>query len=228
MKYKISIVIPVLNEAPIIQDTIDHILDLPRSGKIEVIVVDGSPGGETIGVIRNENVTKITAEKGRSKQMNMGASLASGEILLFLHVDTILPGNALKSIRSLMEDKEVVGGAFDLGILSDRPVFRLIEKAASFRSRITRVPYGDQAIFIRKDFFDEIGGFKDIPLMEDVELMRRIRKTGGKIQIIRSSVKTSPRRWEKEGVVRCTLRNWTLLALYRLGLPPEKLARFYN
>jgi rSAM/selenodomain-associated transferase 2 len=228
VKHKISIIIPVLNEAPIIQDTIDHILGLPRGGGLEVIVVDGSPRGETIRVIRDANVKKFSAEKGRSRQMNNGASAASGEILLFLHSDTKLPIDALKSICSLTDKREIVGGAFDLGILSDRPVFRLIEKAASLRSRITRVPYGDQAIFIRKDFFDEIGGFKDIPLMEDVELMRRIKKAGGKIQIIRSSVKTSPRRWEKEGVVRCTLRNWMLITLYHLGLSPEKLVRFYS
>jgi hypothetical protein len=127
-----------------------------------------------------------------------------------------------------MENGEVVAGAFDLGIRSGRPVFRLIETAASLRSRITRVPYGDQAIFIRKDYFHATEGFREIPLMEDVELMRRIRKAGDRISIIPERVRTSPRRWEKEGVLFCTLRNWTLITLYFLGVPPEKLARFYR
>ena len=115
-----------------------------------------------------------------------------------------------------------------MGIQSGRRVFRLIETGASLRSRITRVPYGDQAIFIRKDYFESIGGFSEIPLMEDVELMRRIKKGGGRIFIIPQKVMTSPRRWEKEGIVYCTLRNWTLITLYFLGVPPEKLTAFYK
>ena len=228
MKHSISIIVPVLNEASIIQQTVDRIYGLRHEGELEVIVVDGSSHGETAMAISNRNVKKMSSGRGRSRQMNRGASAATGGILLFLHGDTLLPDDALQSICSVIEREEVVGGAFDLGISSDRPVFRLIEKTASLRSRITRAPYGDQAIFMRKDFFDEIGGFKDIPLMEDVELMRRVRKRGGKIRIVRSRVKTSPRRWEEEGVVRCTLRNWILITLYSLGLPPEKLTRFYR
>ena len=228
MKRSISIIVPVLNEASIIQQTVDRIYGLRHEGELEVIVVDGSSHGETAMAISNRNVKKMSSGRGRSRQMNKGASAATGGILLFLHGDTLLPDDALQSICSVIEREKVVGGAFDLGISSDRPVFRLIEKTASLRSRITRAPYGDQAIFMRKDFFDEIGGFKDIPLMEDVELMRRVRKRGGKIRIVRSRVKTSPRRWEEEGVVRCTLRNWILITLYSLGLPPEKLTRFYR
>jgi hypothetical protein len=106
--------------------------------------------------------------------------------------------------------------------------FRIIEKAVNFRSRITRIPYGDQAIFIEKEFFHQVGRYKEIPLMEDVELMRRIKKAGGKIAIIPRQVQTSPRRWEKEGIIRCTLRNWTLITLYFLGVSPKKLARLYK
>ncbi len=160
--------------------------------------------------------------------MNKGASLARGDILLFLHADTRLPKSALQNISSVMEKKDIVGGAFDLSIQSDRPIFRIIEKAASVRSRITRIPYGDQAPFIRKDYFHAVGGFKEMPLMEDVEFMRRLKKAGDKICIVSEKVKTSPRRWETEGILYCTLRNWTIRSLYSLGVSPTKLMRFYR
>ncbi len=160
--------------------------------------------------------------------MNCGAAKSSGDILIFLHADTCLPGNALKKIATLMEDKIIIGGAFDLGIDSERFAFRVIEKMACWRSRLTRIPYGDQAIFIRRDYFQSLGGFKDIPIMEDVELMRKIKHRRGKINILKDKVKTSPRRWETEGVVFCTLRNWFLITLYLLGAKPETLAKFYR
>jgi rSAM/selenodomain-associated transferase 2 len=160
--------------------------------------------------------------------MNTGASVATGKILIFLHADTELPVHALKKIDSLLEQEEYVGGAFDLGIKSDRFIFKVIEKLSSWRSRMNRVPFGDQAIFIRREYFNEIGGYKEIPLMEDVELMRRIKKSGNKIWIFYDRVMTSPRRWEEEGVIYCTLRNWTLRVLYLLGTSPHKLAVFYK
>ncbi len=228
MRYKISIILPVWNERFIINDILDRLSAQRSDGGFEVIVVDGSPEGETINAVQKEEVKKVIAEKGRAKQMNKGASLASGEVLLFLHADTVLPDSALRRISSAMEKGDFVGGAFDLGIQSHRPVFRLIENAASLRSRITRMPYGDQAIFVRKEYFDAIGGFREIPLMEDVELMRRIKRSGDKILIIDEKVLTSPRRWEKEGILSCTLRNWILITLYFLGVPPDKLAKFYK
>ncbi len=228
MKHGISIIIPVLNEVSIIQQAIDHIFSLSCEGELEVIVVDGSPDGETIHTIRNRDVKRISAGRGRSVQMNKGASVASREILLFLHADTTLPEDAFAGISRALEKDDIVGGAFDLGIQSDHFAFRIIEKAATIRSRITRIPYGDQAIFLRKDYFHAVGGFREIPLMEDVDMMRRIRKAGGRIEIVPSQVKTSPRRWEEEGIVYCTLRNWALIALYSLGLPSEELAKFYK
>ncbi len=227
MECKISIILPVWNEASVINRTLDHIFTLPYSGGIEIIVVDGHPDGETINQIRQRGVNKIVSEKGRAKQMNAGACRAGGDILLFLHADTILPENALSAIAGVMEKGKHIGGAFDLGIESGRPVFRLIERAASLRSRITRIPYGDQAIFIRRDYFAAVNGFSEIPIMEDVDLMRRIKKGGGEIYIVSERVKTSPRRWEKEGVLFCTLRNWMIGALYFLGISPERLMHFY-
>ena len=225
-KHKISIIIPVLHEGAIINLTISNIFDLPYDGEVEVIVVDGN--GETLSAIVKNEIRKILSKKGRAHQMNQGAVNACGDILLFLHADTELPKGALNAISSAMRKGDFVGGAFDLGIKSDRPIFRLIEAAASFRSRFTRTPYGDQAIFIRKQYFHSIGGFKELPLMEDVDLMRRIKRTGNKIYIISEKVRTSSRRWEKEGVIYCTLRNWVLITLYSMGIPAEKLIKFYK
>ncbi|MBF0557543.1 MAG: TIGR04283 family arsenosugar biosynthesis glycosyltransferase [Nitrospirae bacterium] len=225
---EISIIIPVLNEASIINRTIDGILDLPFGGKVEVIVVDGSPHAETLNSIERQGIKKVVSQAGRSYQMNVGALDADGEILLFLHADTELPRDALEIISSVMRKGEFVGGAFDLGIESEKPVFRLIEMAASIRSRVTRIPYGDQAIFVRREYFRAIGGFSEVPLMEDVEFMRRIKWAGDKIYIIPKKVKTSARRWEKEGVFCCTLRNWALITLYSAGVPPARLAAFYK
>jgi hypothetical protein len=127
-----------------------------------------------------------------------------------------------------MQDERYVAGAFDLGIKSERFVFRIIESVASLRSRITDIPFGDQAIFIRKDYFEKIGGCKDIPIMEDMEIMGRIKRLGDRITIIKQRVMTSPRRWEKESVIGCTLRNWLLQMLYVLHVSPDKLSKLYR
>jgi rSAM/selenodomain-associated transferase 2 len=160
--------------------------------------------------------------------MNKGAVAATGDILLFLHADTLLPTGAFEKIITIMRTGRYVGGAFDLGIVSDRTSYRIIECAASYRSRLTRIPYGDQAIFIRKDVFMGLGGYREFPIMEDVELMRSIKRSGHRIFIIATKVKTSPRRWEKEGIIYCTVRNWVLMTLYLLGVKPNTLARFYR
>jgi len=227
MLYSFSIIIPVLHESRIINQTIEHVYQIGSGFDYEIIVVDGDAKGGTLRSIKNNRAIKLVSPKGRGKQMNTGASVAKGEILLFLHTDTELPEDSFRTILSVLDSKQYVCGAFDLGIKSDRFVYRVIEKMVHIRSHLTRIPYGDQAIFIKKDCFDAINGFKEIPIMEDVELMRRIKKFGYKICFIPQKVKTSARRWEKEGVIYCTLRNLTLISLYLLGVRPEKLARFY-
>jgi rSAM/selenodomain-associated transferase 2 len=224
----ISIVIPVFHEEKVINKTVDTLRRLTFEGRLEIIVVDGDPGEQTLAAISDSRVIKTRSEKGRGKQMNAGAMLASGEVLLFLHADTELPPDGLTQICTVMRDKNCMGGSFDLGIGSDRFCFRLIERAASLRSRITRMPYGDQGIFLRRESFFNLGGFRELPLMEDVDLMRRVRQSGKKIHIIARKVKTSARRWEKEGVVYCTFRNWLLILLYLLGVSPQRLERFYE
>ena len=233
MKPDISIIIPVLNESATIQTALEC-LENQSSGKtIEIVVVDADPEATTLDAIHFESVSGLQIKtdisgRGRGTQMNRGAELASGPILLFLHADTLLPAGALQAIFSTLQNKHIVGGAFDLGIRSRRWGYRIIEKVATARSRITRLPYGDQAIFLRRDYFDMIGGFNMIPIMEDVDIMRRIKKRGDAIQIIGKRVQADPRRWEKEGLVFGTLRNWFLMILYLMGVSPHRLVKYYK
>jgi len=159
--------------------------------------------------------------------MNRGAEAAKGDILLFLHADTFLPEHAFRLIGEALGGPRFVGGAFDLGIDSPRLLLRLTARCASLKHRLTRVPYGDQGIFLRAGYFRETGGYREIPLFEDVELMRRTRKAGKKIIILPARTRTSPRKWEKDGAVFTILRNWTLQALYLLGVRAESLVKHY-
>jgi len=223
-----SIIVPVLHEAERINDLICHLRQLDSEKSSEIIVVDGAPEEDTLQAIHDDQVIRISSEKGRAKQMNAGASKAKGEVLIFLHADTELPPHALKRIETVIEKRGLMAGAFDLGIQSNQLIFRVIALLASLRSRLNRIPYGDQAIFLRREYFNNIGGYKEIPLMEDVELMRRIKRLGEKIWILYDRAMTSPRRWEEEGVIYCILRNWTLQILYFLGVSPHKLVNFYK
>jgi hypothetical protein len=159
--------------------------------------------------------------------MNSGAETAQGDVLIFLHADTKLPKEAFVKISGALLDNTFVGGAFSLGMDTDRIILKFIAWTANVRVWFTRVPFGDHAIFLRREYFQEIGGYKDIPLMEDVELMERIRKYKGKILILKEKVKTSPRKWEKGGVFRTTFKNHVVRKLYALGVSPNTLHRIY-
>ena len=227
-KIQYSVIIPVLQESKRINQLIDHLHSLKADKDREIIVVDGSPERDTLEAIHSEQATKIVSEQGRAQQMNAGATVAKGEVLIFLHVDTELPDGAFTKIASVMKQGAYVGGAFTLGIKSDKFVYRVLEYWVSIRCRLTRIPYGDQAIFIRRNYFEKIGGYSDIPLMEDVDLMRRIRVGGDKIYIIPDRVATSARRWEQEGFMYVNLRNTAQLILYYLGFSPKTFARLYK
>jgi len=227
MNNRFSVIIPVLHEAAEINDLLDHLRRLDTAGQCEILVVDGSADQDTLAFIKSSNVICLSSLPGRARQMNAGAAAASGDVLIFLHADTRLPANALPLISRAMTDSAYWGGAFNLGSSSRKWIYRFIARTASWRSRLTRIPYGDQAIFMNRADFLILGGYPVIPIMEDVALMRQIKKRGGKITIIPYPVITSSRRWEKEGVLYVTLRNWLLLSAYLLGRSPEKLARYY-
>jgi len=222
-----SVIIPVFKESSLINDTIRLVWNVAADSSVEIIVVDGDPSEETIRVIRDGKVRTATAEKGRGPQLNRGAALATGEILLFLHADTRLPVGAFRQISAVMSDRRITGGAFRLAIDSLRRPFRIIEKGVWCRSRYLGLPYGDQGLFIRQQDFRAVGGFRNVPIMEDVDLMWRIRKQNGRILILDDPIITSARRWEEEGILYCTLRNWCLILLFFLGIPPEKLLKLY-
>ncbi|MEN6331670.1 MAG: TIGR04283 family arsenosugar biosynthesis glycosyltransferase [Smithella sp.] len=230
MSKKISIIIPVMNESAGINNTIEQLRSLiAASGRAaEVIVVDGDQKGKTIAAIKDDKVITAVGNPGRASQMNRGAKLAQGEILLFLHADTRLPDDGLALIDAACANLPFVAGAFDLAIDSKRAIFRLIAKTASLRSRLTGIPYGDQAFFFTADYFRSLGGFAEIPFLEDVEIMRRIKKRGEKIVFLSSPVRTSPRRWEKDGIIKRTLHNWLLVSLYIAGVKPQRLTKFYR
>jgi len=225
---RFSIIIPVLGEQEGIGTCLKNLRDRGLTDSRQIIVVDGDPAGSTIDLIRDGDVLCLKGAPGRARQMNAGAAAAEGQILLFLHADTTLPEKALEKISRVMATGRYVAGAFDLAIDSDRWLLKYIAMRASFRSRLNRIPYGDQAIFVDRAYFERMGGFKEIPIMEDVDLMRRIKKDRKRIRILRDRVLTSSRRWEAEGPLYTTLRNQCLLFLYYLGVRPEKRVEFYR
>jgi uncharacterized protein len=226
---ELSIIIPVLHEGDRIGPCLDHLAQIAEDIPYEVIVSDGDPQGSTLSAIPPEHDrVEVRSSVGRGAQLNAGAQMARGKVLLFLHVDACLPVRAFHQVLETCKQKQWVGGAFDLAIASPRPLLRMIAKVASWRSRLTRIPYGDQAIFLRRDIFEQVQGYPDIPIMEDVALMQRLKRHGYAIEILSSAVTVSPRRWEKEGILRCTLRNWSLITMYFLGVQPQSLARWYR
>ena len=228
MNFRISIVIPAIDEAFTINETVSGLKSLRFACAPEIVVVDGRSDRSTVGAILEKDVIRLMSAKGRSVQMNAGARVCTGDVLLFLHADTLLPEDAPVLIEKAVVKDGAKAGAFDLGIRSEKSGYRLIEKMVWLRTRLTRIPYGDQAIFVERKFFERLGGYAPIVLMEDVELMRRIKRRGERIAIIPRKTRTSARRWEKEGIVFCTLRNWLLASLYYAGVSPERLSRFYG
>ena len=220
---KISVVIPVLNEAAVVADAIARAWS---SGVDEVIVSDGGSRDDTIAVAQSQRCQIVEGAAGRAVQQNRGAAVATGDVLLFLHADNWLEAGAAGQISAAMEDPRVHAGAFRQHIESASTIYRWIERGNALRVRLLGVAYGDQAIFIRREAFLEVGGFPEVALMEDLRLMRALRRMGRPV-LLQGPVHVSPRRWQQYGVLRQTLRNWMLVSAERFGVSPECLARFY-
>ncbi len=221
---KISIIIPVLNEAENIKAAI---LTIQLSTNIEVIVVDADSEDSTVEIAQSLGVKVISSSPGRAVQMNTGALAASGDILLFLHADTRLPNGFDDMIRTALRQPQTVAGAFSLRIDASFLSLRWVEWGVKMRSHFCQMPYGDQAIFLTKKVFQQIGGFPELPIMEDFELMRRL-KSIGRITIIPTPVVTSARRWLQKGVFKTTLLNQIVIISYLLGVSPEQIRIWYR
>ena len=220
----ISIIIPTLNEAGDIGQTLARI---PRSEKVEILVVDGGSSDNTVEIAKTSGARVLTAAPSKAGQMNAGAAEAAGDVFLFLHADTWLPPNFAAKVRAAVSRQKNQAGAFTLGINSAARRIKFIEYMANRRARLFKLPYGDQALFVHRDMFFEIGGFPEYPIMEDFEFVRRLKKKT-KITILPESVETSPRRWHNFGVIKTWLVNQIILGAYFIGISPHRLAFWYR
>jgi uncharacterized protein len=221
---KLSIIIPSLNEASDLPQT----LDAARRGQPhEIIVVDGGSTDATVNIARSKDAIVLGTSRCRAGQLNRGAAIATGEYLLFLHADTILPIGYAGNIPALLGQPGVVGGAFTFAIAGDFAGRRLVERATNWRARRWQFPYGDQALFLRRQVFARLGGFPEMPIMEDYEFVRRLRRLG-RIAIAPDAAVTSGRRWQRLGWLRTTLANRAVILAYHLGVSPARLAGWYR
>ena len=220
----VSVIIPTLNEAEHLPLTLKH---AAASEPMEILVADGGSRDDTLRIAAGHGATLVSSPPNRARQMNAGAAAARGETLLFLHADTLLPANYRDAMLALLRRPEVVGGAFRFRIRDRFPGRWLVESTTNLRSRLWRMPYGDQALFVRRWAFNALGGFPDLAIMEDYEFVRRLRRLG-KLALMEAPVLTSGRRWQRFGFLRTTLINKLIILGYRCGLSPAKLATLYR
>ncbi|MBB4636384.1 TIGR04283 family arsenosugar biosynthesis glycosyltransferase [Longimicrobium terrae] len=223
---RISIIIPALNEAEGIADTLAALAPLRARGH-QVIVADGGSADATVELARPLADAIVDAPRGRALQQNAGAAAADGDVLLFLHADTRLPPDADRLVLDGLAAGGAGWGRFDVRLTGGAPMLRVVERMISLRSRATGIATGDQAIFVRRDWWERAGGFPPIPLMEDVALSTTLRRRGRPL-CLRAAVTTSSRRWEQRGVWRTILLMWRLRMEYALGADPERLAARYR
>ena len=227
----LSVVIPALDEEATIALTIRS---CRKAGPCEVIVVDGGSRDRTVEIARGEADAVIAAPRGRAAQMNAGAAVARGNVLLFLHADTLLPGGSVSAVLVALQDPEVIGGAFRVRLVASpgagryaRATLWITGRMIGARASVARAFTGDQAIFVRAEAFRAVGGYPEIPLMEDVALSRRMRR-GGKTVLLSLRAQTSGRRWEAWGPLRTILFMWRLRIAYLLGRTPSRCAEAYR
>jgi hypothetical protein len=220
----VSVIVPALNEEGEIGPVLERLTGEPG---VEVIVVDGGSEDGTVEMAQDLGVRVEPCESGRARQMNHGARLARGGHLLFVHADTLLPEGYSHHVREILREPGVLAGALRFGIQGNRFSFRMVEKVTNWRARFLQMPYGDQGFFMRRDVFELTGGFRDLPVMEDFEMVRRLRGYG-RVAIAPVSSQTSARRWKKVGVMKTTFLHQLLILAYYTGVPLERIAYWYQ
>jgi len=221
---KVSIIVPTFNEADNIVATLQPLQSLRQQGH-EIIIADGGSDDATIKLARPLADHAINSARGRGRQMNSGAQQAGGDVLLFLHADTLLPDNAIDLIQQGLQTKS--WGRFDVQLTGRQPLLRIIELMMNWRSRITGIATGDQAIFIKRELFNNIGGYADIALMEDIAISKTLRHHS-RPACIKKKLTTSSRRWEQYGILKTVILMWRLRLAYYCGAKPEQLSRLYR
>jgi len=218
------VIVPLLNEAAALPRLLHH---LQLCGADGLLIVDGGSTDGTRQQLEESTVRWLVSDPGRAVQMNAGANLCDSEILLFLHADTELERSHVQAVREVMRDDAIAGGRFDVRLTGAHAGLRVIGWFMNLRSRLSGISTGDQAMFVRREVFAAMGGFAEIPLMEDIEFSKRLKRQG-RIACLRQRVRTSSRRWEKHGILSTVLLMWRLRLLYWLGVAPEKLAAMYR
>lgn len=218
----VAIVIPTLDEQAALEDNLPRLIGIAD----ELVISDGGSRDQTTEIARRFGVRIVSGSIGRGPQLNRGAHATSSRVLLFLHADTQLPAGAIARVRHAIGSGSV-GGGFDTKFSDDRLIYRFGSAMVWLRTRFSRTPLGDQAQFATREAFDQIGGFKDWPILEDLDFIRRLRRVG-KLTVLPGPALTSARRYVEGGPVRTLVNNWWIWSLYMLGVPPARLAKRYR
>ncbi len=219
----ISIIIPTLNE----EENISNIPINLKETVGEILIVDGGSSDHTVRVAKEKGLRVVLTSPGRAAQLNHGAHCSHGSILLFLHADTQLPENFIIPVLQTLARPNVIAGAFSLAIRDSSPSLAFVAYCANIRSRYLQLPYGDQAIFIRREQFETLGRFPLLPIMEDYLFIKKAKRRG-RVLILPQKVTTSSRRWQRLGVVRTTIINQLIVLGHALNIPPERLVSLYR
>ncbi|MCF7917011.1 MAG: TIGR04283 family arsenosugar biosynthesis glycosyltransferase [Candidatus Omnitrophica bacterium] len=219
----ISVIVPTFNE----ERNIRRILELfSQKSEIELIIVDGESQDQTSQIVADYPCLLIKTQKKRAYQLNKGAQRAKGDILIFLHADCLIDDYGLAAIKAAI-DQGCIGGALSQKIEATSFIYRYIEFSGNLRAKLTKIFYGDQAIFVRKDIFNQIGGFEDVDLFDDVLFSKKLKKTG-RTCLLNNKVYTLPRRWQKQGIIKTTIINWLISFGFIFKIPIDKLKNFYD
>lgn len=220
---KISVIIPTYNESTVLRETLHR---LEAHHPFETIIGDGGSEDDTVDIARERGVTVVQSQRGRAAQMNAAAGEAKGDLLLFLHADSYVNPRGYQEMVQTMFNGAYLGGAFGLEIDSPLPALKRIARWANWRSRYLSLVYGDQGIFVRRETFNELKGFSPLPICEDLDFFRRLKKRGS-VVLLKEKAFTSPRRWLAEGIGFTTLRNIAIVSLFLMGFSPARLSRWY-